>query len=1134
MTQASPPMRYCSHCGDAFEAPAMLCPFCGAAWVEPTLRDDIPATAALLSAIQRWIQRGLADAASLERVRDEYEFRLARMHRREASAIEPTSRVVAAPAAAAAPPRPALRREDGPRLPPFDLRDRVARRQADVLLYLGAFLLVVSALIFVSRQSETLTTGWRVGLLATYTVGFLATGWLLRRWPRVREAGPVFLAIGALFTPLNFLLIYTEVLEDRGVEASAIWFAGAAYSTAFYGVLFRGGFGRLYGVPAAIAVHITWGALFFVLNIPGEWFGPWWMAFAVMATVALWQIGWRNPAGAIYPLAIASMALLVSHVVADRSFEFQNGPLPVSYALLTAGVSYYGSVRREPLTLLATAAGVIVVAIAALWAFGFEADWYAYPAVAMAVLAVGSRRYWVHWSAPLSHSGWAFAGVGALAPLLFLDAYREGAHGLVAFAAGSAVLAGIGWRNIEDGVLADLWARRSTTRFAERTLFGWAAFAMLLVAIAYAQREFGIASPDTGWSYALVAGASILAVASLAGRDVRVFVLLLPPFAAAIVLSLQRWDLYTGHDAVFLGLPALELLVAFAVTRRWALTVGAAGLAIVSAAAAWEAAGWEFWTLAVAYGAGGLVLFAALTPLRRYEAFGDPVHGERPVSAAILSWGVLLAAPAMATIALGLSAETASDAPATIEYRVLVGLVAAVGLVLAAEGWRLSRWDVQVPTLALVAGALAASWPAFDFEPWTLSPVYGVVGLLLMVALASRRRYVEGDREAISVVIISWGLIAAAAAAAIVALSLRAEPGYDAPATIEYRSLVAVVAAVGAVLAAEGLRIARWDVQVPALVLIAGAVAASWPAFGFDWWTLAALYGVAGAGLLLTLGSRRRYGSGDRVTGSILILSWGLLAAAPLAAWYALELRVDEGARPTVSLVEYRALIATVLLFAPALAYEGNRLGQRSLYLVSSAVGMTALEMAIATVEPSNVQAYTVPAAIYTAAVGLAIRRSDMLIDPHLRWHELITVVGAALLVLPQAEQGFEPGGSRWALVLLVEGAVFLGVSFALGARWLAVSGVLTISGVAIRALWVSRDAVPYWLMLGLAGLLLLAAGFVLLLQREWWDRVRARMIGWWAQRVLLGTAPDDIHLLALLSALAPALVITALPLANG
>ena len=1260
--------RYCSLCGEAFEAPLSVCPHCGETWAEPLLRRDLPTTAALLSTLQRWIDVELIDAESTEQVRQEYERRLASLSGREAA--PPSSEPAPQPSAAAPPPppipgtpaagptpapastAPTRRRPAPPRRPPrpsFDLQAWVATRQADVLLYLGAFLLVVSALTFVSLQDGELATGWRVGLLATYTVGFLGTGLFIRRWPRVQEAGPVFLAIGALFTPLNFVLIYTEVLADRDVSASAVWFGGASYSVLFYGVLFRQGFGRLYAVPAALAIHIAWAALFFTLDIPGEWFGAWWMAFAAVTIVPLARTGWLRAPALVYLAAIATLSLFFSHIVlADDTLH--RGPLPTTYALLAAGFTYLGYERRGVLTAIATAIGITLAAVAALWAFGFEADWYAYPSLIVAATVVATQRRWGHLDARLTPAGWTFAGVAALTPFVLIDTYSDGAHGLVAFAASAAILTGVAAVNVTGGVFTEVWAKRLPTAWGERLIFSWLAFVMLLVAIAYAHRELGVARPDTGWSYLVVGWLVVLAMAAVARSDARAYGALLPALAVTTAVSLQRWDPYAGHDAVLLGVPAVALLLAFGWTRRWGLTLLSAGLAVASAAAVWAAADWELWTLAWVYGVAGLALFAGLASFRDYALIDDRLE-ERPLSAILLSWGVLLTAPATAVIALSLRAESGYDAPSTAEYQTLVAVIAAIGVLLALEGWRLRRWDVQVPALAIVAGALGAAWPALDFEIWTLGPVYAAAGIALLVVLASRRRYAEVDREALAVVVLSWGLIAASLVAATIALQLRAEAGYDPPSTIEYRALVALGGLLGVLVAAEGWRLGRWDWQVPALAIAAIAVAAAWPSFGFEPWTLgpsyaavglalfvaltsrrryveedydavvivvlswglplAALaaagtalslraesgfdapltieyrslialiaafgllvaaegwrigrwawqvvalavlagavgaawpalglepwslgpvYGAAGVAMLLALNSRRSYRNTGSAAVSVLILSWALFALAPLVAANVLQTRLDERVRPAVGLVEYRALLATILLLAPVIAYEGSRIGQRSLYIAAGAVAVTALEMGIATFEPTNVQAYTVPAAAYAAGVSLLVRRSPMLIWPHLQWHELITIVGAGLLVLPQAVQGFEPGGQGWALVLLLEGALFLVLSFVLTARWLAVSGVMTVSGVAIRALWVSRDAVPYWVMLGLAGLLLLAGGFVLLLQREWWDRAREGVSDWWARHAVLAAQPADIHLLALLTALGPALAAAALPVAD-
>ena len=192
---------------------------------------------------------------------------------------------------------------------------------------------------------------------------------------------------------------------------------------------------------------------------------------------------------------------------------------------------------------------------------------------------------------------------------------------------------------------------------------------------------------------------------------------------------------------------------------------------------------------------------------------------------------------------------------------------------------------------------------------------------------------------------------------------------------------------------------------------------------------------------------------------------------------------------------------------------------------------MVSLELAIATLAPVNVQAYTLPAAVYIALVGLTMRSRDRLGD-NIGWHEVLQVTAAALLVVPQAEQGFEPGGTRRGLILLVEGLVLLGVAVALNTRWLAVSAVVTLSGVALRFLWVNRDsdAVPYWVMLAVAGFVLLAVGLTVLLQREWWDRSRLRLLRRWRQDAAFDVdAENAAPVAALLTPLVPVLVIIAI-----
>jgi len=156
--------------------------------------------------------------------------------------------------------------------------------------------------------------------------------------------------------------------------------------------------------------------------------------------------------------------------------------------------------------------------------------------------------------------------------------------------------------------------------------------------------------------------------------------------------------------------------------------------------------------------------------------------------------------------------------------------------------------------------------------------------------------------------------------------------------------------------------------------------------------------------------------------------------------------------------------------------------------------------MAIAVREPGNVQAYTLPLGGYLIVLGIVLRRSSAILPRNLYAHEALELLGAVVIVLPQAGQSFDPGGAKWGFALIGESILFLALAFLLNARWLAVVGVLTLSGVALRWLAESGDTIPYWLTLGIVGLALLGLGFLLLARQDWWAALRTRTTRWWAE----------------------------------
>ena len=1482
-----------------------------------------------------------------------------------------------------------------------------ARRQADVLLYLGAFLLVISALIFTASRDEALFGGWRVVVLAVYTAAFLAAGLLLRRWPRVQEAGPVFLAIGALMMPLNFLLLYNEVLGDREVSRAVVWFVGSAYSTVFYGFLFSRGFGRLYAIPAAIALLNAWGWLAAAAGLPQDWGGAWWMGFALAATIVLsvtrrWSMITAAPVAVIVVLSLFFSQVIAALSWADIEYRWQ---LPVTYALLTALVAVAGWSARQPLTVIAVALLAVAAGFAGVWAAELPAQWFSAPPLVAAALLLVSRPLWQSWSPRLAHGAWLLTATGVLAPFVLADAHLHGDRWVAAaaFLAAGALSAAVAWRNSSDGIFASHRNSRSTTHPLERVAFGWLAFGSLLIAVGFAQEALELAGPDTGWAFAAVGLATSAGLVVATRRVPMLLWAILPALLLATNVSIQYpVDRFAGHDAILLALPAVQLLAAFVLLRRWSLAAAAVALGMLALAALWESQAWPWWQLAALYAAMAIPLFGVLAPLRHYgpvedaeleefwavqaiswlpvgagilaavialddrlrdaaiEAPGTPEYRALvlivlllaplvtfeawrfrrwepavlallvllggvaalwpildwptwtlattyavagaggfialtrwrrvaadsaavavqaiswlPVGAGILaavialdarlgdaaieapataeyralvlivlllaplitfeawrfrrwepgvaallillacvaalwpvfdwptwtlattyaaagtggfvaltrwrrvaadsaalavqalSWLPLATAILAAVIALegrlaggaieasataeyrtlvlvvlllaplitfeawrfrrwepGVAAllillacvaalwpvfdwptwtlaatyavagaggfvaltrwrrvagdsaalavqalswlpvgagilaalialddrlirNAAIEAPATAEYRTLVlvvlllaplitfeawrfrrwepgvaallillacvaalwpvfdwptwtlaatyavagagGFVALtrwrrvaadsgalavqalswlpVGagilaarialdtrlenaaieapgtaeyrvLVLAAlllaplitfEAWRFRRWEPGVAALLILLGCVAALWPVFDWPTWTLAAAYAVAGTGGFVALTRWRR-LAADRAALAVQALSWLPVVAGILAAAVALEARLrDAAIEAPATAEYRTLVLIVLLLAPLISFEAWRFRRWEPMVAVLAVVFGCAAALWPVFDWPTWTLAGAYSLAGVGAFLALSRRRRAGS-DSTALAVQALSWAGLLLGPLTALVAIGVRLETLDANPATLVEFRTLAALLLPVAAAVEFEGRRLGIRWASLPASALVMVALELAIATLEPGNVQAHTVPAALYLALVGLAVRTSGTL-SRHLSWHELLQLAGAALLVLPQAEQGFEPGGTRWGLVLLVEGFALLGIAMVLGARWLGVSAVITLSGVALRFLWLNREteAVPYWVMLAVAGFLLLAVGFTILLQREWWDRTRMRVRVWWGGEARLDAhSPLSVPVAVLFTALAPVLAILA------
>ena len=107
----------------------------------------------------------------------------------------------------------------------------------NLLLYIGAFLIVASASIFVGFQWEAIGGSIKAGLLSALTLAFFAFGTWFYSIPKIKNAGATFLAIGALLIPFNGLAWYNFVMQPFGYTIGGIWFITSITAVLIYAIL---------------------------------------------------------------------------------------------------------------------------------------------------------------------------------------------------------------------------------------------------------------------------------------------------------------------------------------------------------------------------------------------------------------------------------------------------------------------------------------------------------------------------------------------------------------------------------------------------------------------------------------------------------------------------------------------------------------------------------------------------------------------------------------------------------------------------------------------------------------------------------------------------------------------------------
>lgn len=1313
--------EFCTGCGEIWPPFEVKCGSCGHVRADDLDRDDVPFLTSVLNDLRVLHRDGLVDERTFARLRDVYETRLQRRlagRRLEARAAPhappplavpptrfPSTPHPEQPALAAASAEPS---QEMPEAAPFTVGDArravagwAAERQADILLYVGAFLLSVAAIIFVAYQGTTLSGGIRFSILCAYAVGFLVLGLLLRKWERVREAGPVFIALGAILLPFVFISLRTQVLSEEQLPLDVLWLLGSTACAALYLVLAASGFGKWYAIPGALASLVSWGSLGSVIGLPPEWFGPWFTAVAGLGWVTAQVRGSESdPARWVGRL---SLALGIGAVLFTQSAagieDIDRAALPTSYALASLGL-VIGLKYRRNVPVVAALPVLLTLTTASTWwaTLGLEPSWYA-PFIAAAGAGYlinahfGDESAARRWAVPAAlfgiaalasaHAAAAYAGNDVVLPATygFVFIVTAGAYGRWRWAEAAGVLPPLGvmttattwWATNGLGVewygafaalgAAGYLAIAEIDRPDRSAGWRWSAAATGLLAASLAHA--GVAADADAEHLALPTTYGLVTASALAAftrwrwewRFAPAALALTGPMTIVSTLWVQ-WDTPVEWLAPVLAFSAAayiawSFLDAPAVARSWlqgALASGAAIIAVAQIAQLPEFAS-EVDRAALPVTYVELTLLAALAIARtrlRYRELAATIPPLTAATGASTAWAVFdmdlgwlnlwlaltalgfglistfdhrcrirwQAAAFAGSLAAIVGAHAEASAPGGVHWQLPATCAAAASTATLDAFRNRGAGELCVPLLvaltgtsSLWAGGVPYGWWAYPFIAvaailtltsrwWTQRDFLSQWGwlevLVLTVVPALSVLVAAHDRPAhgLAVQLMSASILAALAFLArgglarlvvlryprfhreierVVFLNAAGAFTYGAAASLNQLlevdgpdrawAIVAVAVACSVLMAALGRRLVAYLIVAPLalagftiaaitsasseghlVAILAIATAAPLPAFVssrrwellsvansflfLEVWALwqwvdadvvllPVVYSALASLEWLALLGVRRYEK--RLTGSgmfVTFASWvpWLVSAAVAGVVLEQEQRqLDPGER----LAESRqwAIAAAVLGMASAAVFsEGIRLRLRWVWTLGSAGLLVALLMAIATWQPTNVQAYTAPIGLYILALALTFRSSPMLFAPHLAVHESMTLLGAAFLVFPPAEQSFEPGGGEFGLELIGIGIALLLVGLLLHARWLVPSAILTLTGVSVRMVTGGFVSVPYWLLLGIAGTALVALGLLVLLERERWDQFRSRAVDWWNEAShpggLLGPPP--------------------------
>ena len=387
---------YCYFCGAEQPRPARSsCPVCGRVQQLPPSLVNL-GRAYLLNRLDDLSAAGVIDTQTAERIAAVV---VAEITGSAAASAQPRPVTVPSPSVASAAQVPVrepaqIARPPAPAGPTFAETFFTPERAPSLLLYVGAFLVVVAALIFVNVSGQQISDSVRLVLMIVGTIAFLAAGVVCHRIPRVAEAGPTFLIVGALLVPLDFAAYYALIGHVSPFTSPTMWLLGSLIAACLYAALAITAYGRAYSYLFFVASLSALTGLGVLFDLAPLWFIVPFAAYP-LAMQLVSRTGNSSALRLVAPLDFSGRVLMFAMLVlgALGTVVGAVGSLPVAERLAVPAIALLATAyyvvrtdrdhRRERWL---AAAGPAAIVLASLFAAGVPAQTYGFVS---GVLAVG-------------------------------------------------------------------------------------------------------------------------------------------------------------------------------------------------------------------------------------------------------------------------------------------------------------------------------------------------------------------------------------------------------------------------------------------------------------------------------------------------------------------------------------------------------------------------------------------------------------------------------------------------------------------------------------------------------------------------------------------------------------------------